>query len=49
MSATADAHSYLSLVALITWWGLLLRAKHLFVAAIEPRAAAKPRRVLIGG
>ena len=33
MSATVDAHSCLSLVALITLRDLLLCAKHLFVAA----------------
>ena len=34
MSATVDAHSCLSLVALITRRDLLFCAKHLFVAAI---------------
>ena len=32
MSATVDAHSCLSLVALLTWQVLLFCAKHLFVA-----------------
>ena len=34
MSATVDAHSCLSLVALLTWRDLLFCAKHLFVAAM---------------
>ena len=51
MSATVDAHSCLSLVALLTWRDLLFCAKHLFVAAIGRRCAhrAAPRTALPGG